>query len=146
MLNCWSILKLLPMNRFDFKAMIPTFHCRVIVAVTFFTHATNQLVLAEKRLVVCWTILTTKIRMDCNAFGHLVPSSMPHTLTRPSYTYWLPSQSPARIELEYNCQMQPAFFRPNIGNIRYPFLIRRVGGEILLQHIRGQLVIRGCCS
>ena len=26
------------MNRFDFKAMIPTFHGGIIVAVTFFTH------------------------------------------------------------------------------------------------------------
>jgi hypothetical protein len=39
------------MNRFDLKAVVPAFHCSIVVAVAFLAHATNQLVLMEKFLI-----------------------------------------------------------------------------------------------
>lgn len=36
------------MNRFDCETVIPTFHGGVVIAITTFTHTTNQTILAKK--------------------------------------------------------------------------------------------------
>ncbi|MEQ1544472.1 hypothetical protein [Methyloglobulus sp.] len=33
--------KAFAMHRFDFEAVVSAFHCRIIVAITFFAHATD---------------------------------------------------------------------------------------------------------
>jgi hypothetical protein len=43
--------KAFAMDGFDFKAVVPAFHCIIIVAMTFFAHAANQLMLSEKLLI-----------------------------------------------------------------------------------------------
>ncbi|WNV03651.1 hypothetical protein RP726_14515 [Candidatus Methylospira mobilis] len=38
-------------DRLDFKAVIPTFHGGIIVAITFLAHAANQLVFGQQSLI-----------------------------------------------------------------------------------------------
>jgi hypothetical protein len=50
-LGICSSFKPFIMNGFDFKAVVPAFHSRVIITITFLTHTTNQLMFAEQLLV-----------------------------------------------------------------------------------------------
>jgi hypothetical protein len=46
-----SALKPFTMNRFDFKAVVPAFYCRLIIRIAFLAHAANQWVFMEKFLI-----------------------------------------------------------------------------------------------
>ena len=35
------------MDRFDFKAVVPAFHCDIVITIAFFTHAANQLIAVQ---------------------------------------------------------------------------------------------------
>lgn len=68
-----------------------------------------------------------------------------------------PAHDGGRVHVDDHRKVQPAFVRPQVGDVFHPLLIRRGGGEILLQKIRcpGQRVfrvggrlefLRGCCT
>ena len=44
-------LEAFTMNSFDFETVVPTFHRGIIITVTFFAHAANQMVFSEKFLI-----------------------------------------------------------------------------------------------
>jgi len=58
-----------------------------------------------------------------------------------------PTNHPAGIKLKHHRQIQPAFFRPNIGDVRHPLWVRHIRRKILLQQVgrnRQGAVAVGC--
>jgi len=52
-----------------------------------------------------------------------------------------PTDDAARIQVEYHGDIQPAFRRPDIGEVGKPFPVRRIGDKFALQRIRRNAVL-----
>ncbi|ERI12139.1 hypothetical protein Brsp07_00184 [Brucella sp. NBRC 14130] len=67
---------------------------------------------------------------DCNS---LLQSTDSQILFHPIARF--PADDATRIEIDNDCQVQPAFYRPYVTDIDTPFLIRSVTSEVLIQKI-----------
>jgi len=48
-----------------------------------------------------------------------------------------PADDAARVQVDHGRNIQPAFGGPDVGEVGHPFTVRRVGGELAIEHIAG---------
>ena len=53
-----------------------------------------------------------------------------------------PAHDAARVQVHDRCCIQPAFSRPDIGEVRCPLLVRAMGLEVALQMVWGDVVLQ----
>jgi hypothetical protein len=50
-----------------------------------------------------------------------------------------PAHDTARVQVHDHCCIQPAFSRPDVGEVRCPLLVRAMGLEVALQMVGGDM-------
>ena len=112
----------------------------VVIAVPFAAHRRCQAVFAQDFLVVVRTVLAATIRVMDASLGWLaqgdghVQGTDRQVLLHPVADR--PPDHPAGMQVEDDGQIDPAFARPDIGDVARPFLVGLARSEILLQQIR----------
>ena len=65
--------KVFSMDTFHFQRMKEAFHAGIIVAATFCAHTSTQIMPLQLRLIICWTVLASTVRVNDNVPGPLTP-------------------------------------------------------------------------
>ena len=138
-------------NQFGFEDMEKGLSYRVIPIISLANHTLYKRAFLEPLGEPSASILNASIRMNKEPFGRLPSStgvlqSLEHALMAQRLI-----QSPpyyfARIQVEKDGQIQPAFSRPNIGNVTDPCLVGMSNLKIALQpvgsHRKGMVRVRG---
>lgn len=139
-LGCLSSCIALMMGKFRFEQREEALHGCIIVAVTDTTHADVDLVLGQEPLIVAAGVLATPIRMvqellcsdgaTTKRHGQrLLTQIIGHPCVHG------PANDATGKEIHDGGQVEPAFSRGHIRDIRQPDLIRTSGYEILLELI-----------
>ena len=68
--------KVFSMDTFHFQRMKEAFHAGIIVAATFCAHTSTQIMPLQLRLIICWTVLASTVRVNDNVPG---PTFIPTT-------------------------------------------------------------------
>lgn len=131
-----------------FETVEPAFRGRVVPAVPLATHRANHSIFRQQRLKGMARILTSPVGVMDQAcrwsatkprhgqcIGHDVSS---HT------RFQRPSNHLPVEQIKHNGQVQPAFIRPQIGDVSRPDLVRCAGLKVPIQHVlrHRQIVFR----
>ena len=114
---------------------------RIIITVTFGTHAAVQAVCVQQCLIILRAILASTVTMHDNTSWLLAPEQrhlqgIADQLCRHALGH-CPADNTTRIKIQYHCQIQPALVGPEVGNITGPLLVWGSGAEVLCQQIVG---------
>ena len=127
------------MHSLVLKAIEPTLRCCVIPAVSFATHRAGHAVRLEFALKGMAGVLATPVGMmhqaRCRSFaepGH--GQRIRHDIRRHA-RFLRPADDFAIEQIENDGQIQPAFVRPQVGDVRRPDLIRCRRREVSIQQI-----------
>jgi hypothetical protein len=120
------------------------FHGGIVVPAANPVHTGLDIVLFEQLLVGVVGVLTALIRMvnETRTWlalteGHL---QRPQGQLSGHAIRHRPADNPARAQVQDAGQIEPAFQRGNVGDICQPLLVRPLGHEVSLQHVRSDRV------
>ena len=129
-----------PMHLLHLQGMEEAFHGRMVITVALLAHTTEETVLFEARLIVQGGVLAAPIGMEhpprCGTApedGH--GQSGYHQLPGDPRAH-RPTPHGSSVPIQHYRQVEPAFTGPEVGDIRYPLLVRAGGREVLFQPIR----------
>lgn len=131
--------KALAMDALNLQAVEEAFRTRIVVAVAFRAHAAAQLMGSDQRLVGHRAVLAAAVAVHDHT-GGLLASPQRHAqgiadqVGRHAFAHG-PADHPPGIQINDHRQIQPAFFRVQVGDIAHPFLIRSRCREVLLEQV-----------
>ena len=139
-----------PMHPLALEAVEPALRRRVISAVAFSAHRASHAERLELVLKHVTGVLAAPIGVVQQPSGRSFPKpghgqGIDHDIRRHA-RFQRPTHNLTVEQVEHDGQVQPAFFRPKVGDVRAPERIRRrrreVSGEQVLRH--RQAVLRVC--
>ena len=112
----------------------------IVVAVSLAAHGSDDAVLFQQATIFISTILASAIgMMDQSrlwlAYGNGSGKGFCCQILLQPVTR-CPAHNAAGMQIEYDCQIQPAFSRPDITDVCAPLAVRPVTNEVLIQEIR----------
>ena len=133
---------------FIFETVEPAFRGCVVPAVSLTTHRANHSIFRQQRLKGMARVLTPPVRVMDQAcrWSAAKPrhrQCIGHNVSRHARLQRPPNHFSVK-QIKHDGQVQPAFIRPQIGDVRRPDLVRRAGLKIAIQHVlrHRQIVFR----
>src|SRR5512135_3761120 len=125
------------MNKLIFKCTPETLHGSIIIAIASSAHGCSHLELIHQPPVFMSTVLTSTIRMVDQTGSwpfrcHGLEQRLTHKVLGDPTTHGI-SHDLSSEEILVPCQIQPAFFCGNIGNVTEPHFVRPRCLKLLIQ-------------
>lgn len=120
-------------------------HGGVVPAVAAPAHATDNAVVAQQALEVLAGVLAALVRVVQQLVRPAAPpqrhqQGVSHQLRRHRGTH-RPADDAPRVQVQHCRHEEPAFRRPEVGEVGHPFAVWRIGLELPLQHVGGDAVL-----
>lgn len=120
-------------------------HGGVVPAVAAPAHAADNAVVAQQALEVLAGVLAALVRVVQQLVGLAAPpqrhqQGVADQLRRHRAAH-RPADDAPRVQIQHCRHEEPAFCRPEIGEVGHPFAVRRVGLELPLQHVGSDAVL-----